>query len=68
MSKNGFNIIIISIAITFFGFLMDGDLKEASIAMRFVELFAMFGLVCIVTLTVSKLFRFTKNKINLLRS
>ena len=36
--KHYLNILIIAVALTIFGFLMDGDAKEPSTIMRFVEL------------------------------
>lgn len=68
MSKRNLNILMLSIGITIFGFLMDGDAKEPSTFMRFVEFFAMIGIVFIISFSVVKLFGFTKNKINLLRN
>lgn len=68
MSKENFNILLISIGITIFGFLIDDDVKEPSTIMRFVEFCAMTGIIFIISFSVSKLFNFTKNRINLLRS
>lgn len=41
------NIAILSSALTTIGFLMDGDVKEPSMLMRFVEFFGMFTLIFI---------------------
>ena len=68
MSKRNLNILIVSIGITIFGFLMDGDVKEPSTIMRFVEFFAMIGIIFILSFSITNLFSFTKNRINLLRS
>ena len=68
MSKRNLNILVIAIGITIFGFLMDSDVKEPSTIMRFVEFFAMIGIIFIISFVISNLFRFTKNRINLLRS
>lgn len=68
MSKRNLNILIVSIGITIFGFLMDGDVKEPSTIMRFIEFFAMIAIVFTISFLISNLFSFTKNKINLLRS
>jgi hypothetical protein len=68
MSKRNLNILIASIGITIFGFLMDGDVKEPSTIMRFVEFFAMIGIIFIISFSITNLFSFAKNKINLLRN
>jgi quinol-cytochrome oxidoreductase complex cytochrome b subunit len=68
MSKRNLNILIVSIGITIFGFLMDGDAKEPSTTMRFVEFFAMIGIIFIISFSITNLFSFAKNRINLLRS
>ncbi len=66
MSKRNLNILIVSIGITIFGFLMDGDVKEPSTIMRFVEFFAMIVIIFIISFLITNLFSFAKNKINLL--
>jgi quinol-cytochrome oxidoreductase complex cytochrome b subunit len=68
MSKRNLNILIVSIGITIFGFLMDGDAKEPSTTMRFVEFFAMIGIIFIISFSITNLLSFAKNRINLLRS
>ena len=65
MSKRNLNILIVSIGITIFGFLMDGDVKEPSTIMRFVEFFAMIVIIFIISFLITNLFSFAKNKINL---
>lgn len=67
MRKKLTNIALLSAVITTIGFLMDGDLKEPSMLMRFVEYFAIvaliFILVCLVyfsaLLTIKHLGKFT---------
>ena len=39
------NLLITSFILTTIGFLMDGDVKEPSMTMRFTEYFAMTGLI-----------------------
>jgi hypothetical protein len=68
MIKRNLNILVIAIGITIFGFLMDSDVKEPITIMRFIEFFAMIGIIFIISFVISNLFRFTKNIINLLRS
>lgn len=68
MNPKNLNILKLSFLITIFGFLMDSDVKEPSVIMRFVEFFAMIGVIFIIIFLISTIFDFTKNKINLLRS
>ena len=68
MNKKNLNILIVSIGITIFGILIDGDVKEPSILMRFIEFFVMIGIVFVITYSITNIFYFTKNKINLLRN
>ncbi len=68
MGKRNLNILFISIAITIFGFLLDGDVKEPSTVMRFIEFFAMIGIIFIFTFSTSKLYNLVRNKITLLSS
>ena len=44
MKKKISNIFILSISFTILGFLIDGDQKEPSTIMRFIEFFAMTGI------------------------
>lgn len=67
MSKQNLNLLFVSIAITIFGFLIDGDAKEPSVIMRFVEFFLMVGIIFMLSFAVRSLFTFMKNKINLFR-
>ncbi len=68
MNTKNLNILKLSILITIFGFLLDSDVKEPSVIMRFVEFFAMIGILFIITFIINTLFDFTKSKINLLRN
>ena len=63
MKKKFLNILIISIIITVFGFLMDDDQKEPSTIMRFVEFFAMIGIIYLIVSFIYFSFNFVKNKI-----
>ena len=63
MKMKFLNILILSIIVTIFGFLMDDDLKEPSTIMRFVEFFAMIGIVYIIISFIYFSFNFIKNKI-----
>lgn len=45
MKKILLNILIVATVITTIGFIMDGDAKEPSMLMRFVEFFMMVGIV-----------------------
>ena len=67
MSKRNLNILFLSIGISIFGFLMDGDAKEPSTIMRFVEFFAMITIIFILTFSISKVLNFTRDRINLRR-
>lgn len=68
MNTKNLNILKLSIFITIFGFLLDSDVKEPSVIMRFIEFFAMIGIIFIITFLIKTLFDFTKSKINLLRN
>ncbi len=45
MKRKTLNILTISAIITTIGFLMDGDMKEPSMTMRFTEFFAMMTIL-----------------------
>ena len=45
MKKTLLNILTVATVITTIGFIMDGDAKEPSMLMRFVEFFMMVGIV-----------------------
>lgn len=66
MTKSNFNILLISVGITIFGFLLDSDVKEPSTIMRFVEFFAMTGIIFIISFSIYKLYSFTRKKISLM--
>ncbi len=68
MKKKFLNILILSITVTIFGFLMDDDQKEPSTIMRFVEFFAMIGIIFLLFSMLNFTFNFAKNKINLIRN
>ena len=63
MNKKFSNILMVSIVITIFGFLMDSDVKEPSVIMRFVEFFAMIAIVFIITFLINGLVNLTKIKL-----
>lgn len=63
MKKNLFKILILSSILTTLGFIMDGDPKEPSMLMRFVEFFAMVGTVFLLISIVYFLTTFTYRKI-----
>ncbi|WP_318639774.1 hypothetical protein [Flavobacterium ardleyense] len=62
MTKKNFNIFLISLGITIFGLLLDSDAKEPSMIMRFVEFFAMTGLIFIISFSINKLYSLTRKK------
>ena len=45
MKKTNLNILAVALIVTIVGFLMDGDVKEPSMLMRFVEFFMMTGIL-----------------------
>lgn len=45
MKKTNLNILAVALLVTIVGFLMDGDVKEPSMLMRFVEFFMMTGIL-----------------------
>lgn len=45
MKKTNLNILVVALLVTIVGFLMDGDVKEPSMLMRFVEFFMMTGIL-----------------------
>lgn len=49
MKRKLLNILTLSAIITTIGFLMDGDVKEPSMAMRFTEFFAMMTMLFFAT-------------------
>lgn len=63
MKKNLFKILILSSILTTLGFIMDGDPKEPSMLMRFVEFFAMIGTIFLLFSLVYFITTFTYRKI-----
>ena len=61
--KNLLIILMISIGIAIFGLLMDDDIKEPSTIMRFVEFFAMTGILFIFLISINYLTNFAKKLI-----
>lgn len=53
MKKKILNILAVSTILTTIGFIMDGDVKEPSMLMRFVEF---FGMISILFILVSLLY------------
>jgi len=49
MKKHLLNIFIFSSVLTILGFIMDGDPKEPSMGLRFLEFFAMFFITFLLT-------------------
>lgn len=45
MKKINLNILAVATLLTIVGFLMDGDIKEPSMLMRFIEFFMMTGIL-----------------------
>lgn len=52
MKRTLLNIISLSAILTTIGFLMDGDVKEPSMAMRFTEFFAMMGIIFLLASSI----------------
>jgi len=52
MKDKFLKILILSAIITTIGFVLDGDLVELSVIMRFIEYFAMLGIVFLLISTV----------------
>ncbi|HEX7869158.1 MAG TPA: hypothetical protein VF455_03510 [Chryseobacterium sp.] len=52
MKRTLLNIISLSAILTTIGFLMDGDVKEPSMAMRFTEFFAIMGIIFLFASTI----------------
>lgn len=63
--RNLLSILIFSIGITIFGLLMDDDIKEPSTIIRFIEFFAMTGIVFVILLVINYLFSFAKKKVSI---
>lgn len=63
MKKTNLNILTVAALITIVGFLMDGDIKEPSMLMRFVEFFMMTGILFTMITIFYQSFVFAKNKV-----
>lgn len=63
MKKRFINILSIAAIITTIGFIMDGDVKEPSMAMRFLEFFLMLTILFILTFVLYSAYSFAKRKL-----
>lgn len=63
MKKINLNILTVAILMTLVGFLMDGDVKEPSMLMRFVEFFMMTGILFTIISVFYHLFVFAKKRV-----
>ena len=63
MKKTHLNILRAAILITIVGFLIDGDVKESSMLIRFVEFFLMTGILFTIITIFYHSFVFAKNKV-----
>ena len=63
MKKTNLNILTVAALITIVGFLIDGDVKESSMLMRFVEFFMMTGILFTMITIFYHSFVFAKNKV-----
>lgn len=68
MKKDHLKILVVASIITIIGFIMDGDPKEPSMAMRFVEFFAMLATTFILFSIIYYIGTFTFKKIKNLRA
>ncbi len=60
MKKRVLNILTIAFIVTTIGFIMDGDAKEPSMLMRFVEFVLMLGIVFILSSIVYSVFGYAR--------
>lgn len=60
MKKINLNILAVATLLTIVGFLMDGDIKEPSMLMRFVEFFMMTGILFTMIYVFYHSFKFAK--------
>ncbi len=58
MKKVFFNVLAAASAITTAAFLLDGDVKEPSVTMRFMEYTAMLGIIFAILVAGTYTFRF----------
>lgn len=63
MNRINLNIFAVALSVTIVGFLMDGDVKEPSMIMRFAEFFIMTGILFAVFSVFYHSFVFTKRRI-----
>lgn len=63
MKKTYLNILAVALFVTIVGFLMDGDVKEPSMLMRFVEFFMMTGILFTIFSIFYHSFVFTKKRV-----
>lgn len=63
MKKTNLNILAVTLFVTIVGFLMDGDVKEPSMLMRFVEFFMMTGILFTIFSIFYHSFFFTKKRV-----
>lgn len=68
MTKKILIIFLVALVITVVGFLMDDDIKEPSTVMRFVEFFAMTGILFVILFLVNELVNLIKKRIKLSRN
>lgn len=60
MKRKILNILTVASIITTIGFIMDGDAKEPSMLIRFMEFVLMLGIVFILTSIVYSIFNFAR--------
>ena len=60
MKKINLNILAVATLLTIVGFLMDGDIKEPSMLMRFIEFFMMTGILFTMISIFYHSFKFAK--------
>ena len=63
MNKRIINILTLAFVITTFGFIMDGDVKEPSMSMRFLEFILMFGVLSLLISVIYLAINFTKRRV-----
>ena len=63
MKKKILNILTVALAITTIGFIVDGDVKEPNVLMRFFEFFMMTGIVFTLISIIYFSYAFTIKKI-----
>lgn len=64
MKNKYFNILSVATFVTVIGYLMDGDPKEPSMLMRFIEFFMMTGILFVLFSIFYHSFVFVKNKLS----